>query len=51
MKRNRNRAAFMTAWISAGDMKLLIKTLLGVGQKRYLVFSVVVQDPEDLWLL
>lgn len=26
MKRNRNRAAFMAAWISTGDMKLLIKT-------------------------
>jgi len=34
MKRNRNRAAFMAAWISTGGMKLLIKTFHSVGEKR-----------------
>ena len=34
MKRNRNRSALMTAWISIGDMKVLIKIFLSVGGKR-----------------
>lgn len=34
MKMNRNRAAFMTAWISTEDRNLLIKTFLSVEGKR-----------------
>lgn len=34
MKRNRNRAAFMAAWISTGDVKLLIKTDLSAEGRK-----------------
>lgn len=34
MKRNRNRAAFMVAWISTGDVVLLIKRYVSGGRRR-----------------
>lgn len=45
MKRNRNRGAFMAAWISTGDVRLLIKSDLGVGGRKVVVAAAAAAAP------